>query len=80
MQVYQNPGAAVTHYLAQPDTDLAHGKARMRMLAGHDIASVDWLLECADAGNLLPLRPKHYLHLSRRTRLDSSAMDRFGIS
>lgn len=46
--------------------------------AGRDVIRLSWLLECERAGALLPLKPRHYLHLGPTTLQGASNVDCHG--
>lgn len=64
----------MTHIIAQ-DTESFQYKAR---LDKRDMIDVRWLLECAEQRRLVPLRPRHYLHLTRATMDSCPDMDPYG--
>lgn len=43
-----------------------------------DMISVEWLLECAAKQALIPLRPAHYMHLTRDTRQNVPDVCKYG--
>ena len=58
----------------RPDT-----KVKGAVAKDADVLSITWLLECAAAARRLPPAPRHYLHLSAKTRAAAGgAMDAFG--
>ncbi len=73
-QVSQNYIPRVTHVIAQDSGD-AFFRARKDRV---DMISVDWLLECAQQHRAVPLRPHHYLHLTRATLLSVPNVCRYG--
>ncbi len=69
-------GGNVTHVIAQ-DAESMPFKAHMRA-DKHDMIDVRWLLECGEQQRLVPLRPRHYLHLTRGTMASSPNMTPYG--
>ncbi|KAK9791616.1 hypothetical protein WJX73_000051 [Symbiochloris irregularis] len=72
-ELHQMWSPGVTHLIAATTsghTWQAHEKA------GHDIITLDWLLECESARRLVPLRPQHYLLLGSSRNGDK--FDAFG--
>ena len=63
LQVYQHWTKDVTHIIAaQKDAKFqAHVKQQ------RDVVSLDWLHECEEEQALAPIKPHHYLHLSKKT-------------
>eukprot|EP00884_Botryococcus_braunii_P020215 jgi/Botrbrau1/6878/Bobra.152_2s0034.1 len=45
---------------------------------GHNILSLDWLLECIKGERLVPPQPHHFLHLSKEHLHQLPDVDRFG--
>lgn len=45
---------------------------------GHNILSLDWLLECLREDRLIPPQPHHFLHLSKDYLRNLDDVDRFG--
>lgn len=43
-------------------------KLRQLQAADRDIISLAWLKQCAAERRAVPLRPRHYIHLSAATR------------
>ena len=62
-QVSQNWMPRVTHVVAQDTSSLAFQARKDK----RDMLSLDWLLECAAARRLVPPRPHHYLHLTKKS-------------
>ncbi len=73
-QVTQNYVPRVTHVIAQDAND-PFFKARRDKV---DMISVEWLLECAAKQALIPLRPHHYMHLTRGTRNNVPNVCKYG--
>lgn len=73
-QVYQNWTKDVTHLLA------AHKdyKFGAHVKQQRDVVCLDWLLECEQRGERLPIKPHHYLHLSKKTLQEVPDVCRFG--
>ncbi|PRW39278.1 dynamin-related GTPase isoform A [Chlorella sorokiniana] len=67
---------SVTHILAgQDDKSLDRLKRDDR-----DVICVAWLLQCEREGRLAPLRPRHYLHMSRASLVNNPDVDTLGDS
>jgi hypothetical protein len=45
---------------------------------GHNILSLEWLLECLRGERLVPPQPHHFLHLSKEHLQELPNVDRFG--
>lgn len=43
-----------------------------------DVISLEWLLECQQTKQLIPIKPHHYLHLSKKTLREVPDVDSFG--
>lgn len=64
----------MTHVIAaQKDAKFqAHVKQQ------RDVVCLDWLLECEEEQQLVPIKPHHYLHLSKKTLQEVPDVCRFG--
>ena len=74
LQVSQNYIPRVTHIIAQnanEDTFRARQEKR-------DMISVDWLLECTKERRLVPLRPHHFLNLTKKTLEEVEDVCKYG--
>jgi DNA ligase-4 len=69
----------VTHIIAAPEARNGVRFKAVEKQGGMDILTPDWLRECAEAGRVIPPRPRHRLYLSRCT-VDQmeGGMDDFG--
>lgn len=74
MQVSQNYIGRVTHIIAQ-SADEGSFRARQDK---RDMISLEWLLECSAQRRLVPLRPHHFLNLTRTTLEAVNDVDKFG--
>lgn len=70
----QNYIPRVTHVIAQDAYD-PFFKARKDRV---DMISVEWLLECSRTQALVPLRPHHYMHLTKETRMNVPNVCKYG--
>ncbi len=73
-QVSQNYIPRVTHIIAQnakEDTFRARQEKR-------DMISVDWLMECARERRLVPLRPHHFMNLTKKTLEEVEDVCKYG--
>jgi hypothetical protein len=72
----EGPHQGVTHIIAAPE---ARNGVRCKAVTKLDILTPVWLRECAEAGRVIPPRPRHRLYLSQRT-VDQmeGGMDDFG--
>lgn len=72
--------ASLRAFFSPPyDADRLDTKVKGAIKKDADVLSTSWLLECAAAARRLPAAPRHYLHLSRKTReAAGGAMDEFG--
>ena len=73
-QVSQNYISRVTHIIAQ---SAGEGTFRARQ-EKRDMIAVDWLLECARERRLVPLRPHHFLNLTRKTLEEVDDVCKYG--
>ncbi|PSC67603.1 DNA ligase 4 isoform A [Micractinium conductrix] len=70
---------ATTHILASEENAGAKEVA-LHISRDRDVLSTRWLLECAAAGDRLPLRPSHYINMSRGSILTNPEVDDLGDS
>jgi len=75
----EGPHQGVTHIIAAPEARNGVRFKAVEKQGGMDILTPDWLRECAEAGRVIPPRPRHRLYLSQRT-VDQmeGGMDDFG--
>lgn len=73
-QVSQNYIPRVTHIVAQSAGEETF-RARQ---AKRDMISLDWLLECGRERRLVPLRPHHFLNLTRKTLEEVEDVCKYG--
>jgi hypothetical protein len=75
----EGPHQGVTHIIAAPEARNGVRFKAAENQGGMDILTPDWLRECAEAGRVIPPRPRHRLYLSQRT-VDQmeGGMDDFG--
>ncbi|DBA86388.1 TPA: hypothetical protein ACH3X2_005613 [Trebouxia sp. C0005] len=72
--VYQNWTKDVTHLIAS-NKDFKFGA---HVKQQRDVVCLDWLLECQQKQERIPIKPHHYLHLSKKTLLEVPDVCRFG--
>ena len=73
-QVYQNWTKDVTHLIAS-HKDFKFGA---HVKQQRDVVCLEWLLECQQKQERIPIKPHHYLHLSKKTLLEVPDVCRFG--
>lgn len=73
-QVYQHWTKDVTHIIAVQKDAKFHAHVKQQ----RDVVSLDWLLECEQESELKPIKPHHYLHLSKKTLQEVPDVCRFG--
>jgi len=73
-QVYQNWTKDVTHLIAS-HKDFKFGA---HVKQQRDVVCLDWLMECQQKQERIPIKPHHYLHLSKKTLLEVPDVCRFG--
>ena len=73
--MYMNMAPAVTHFLSESPT---HYQVAIRVKKNYDVLTLDWLLDVASSGRLIPAAPHHYWFLTKETRNQDPALDRCG--
>lgn len=73
-QVYQHWTKDVTHIIAVQKDAKFHAHVKQQ----RDVVSQDWLMECEQESQLKPIKPHHYLHLSKKTLQEVPDVCRFG--
>ena len=63
LQVYQHWTKDVTHIIAAQKDAKFHAHVKQQ----RDVVSLEWLHECEEEQALAPIKPHHYLHLSKKT-------------
>ncbi|DBA75732.1 TPA: hypothetical protein ACH3X1_010149 [Trebouxia sp. C0004] len=72
--------ACCIHFINYGQHSKQEMEAMVRKLGGtqRDVVCLDWLLECQQKQERIPIKPHHYLHLSKKTLLEVPDVCRFG--